>query len=241
MNMTLLSPFKVSLYVLALALSQASFAKGLDSLQAEPDKKDEAAAPATPEAPTPPAAAENPIQPAVQNQAAAASPPAINNEPDKFYVASGLSWINLSGSKGGWHSGATSDLEAGYKFLTLLQKFDLFGSFRYRPVEVLVDSDQRQYRGIVETYLFGAKGRMALNSKLSLQASAELGVTQTHLNSNDSLRTVDQSLEKSGVDLSLGAGVSYLVLDKFGVGSKIAFGAGAYKSIQIGIDLRFVL
>ena len=57
----------------------------------------------------------------------------------------------------------------------------------------------------------------------------------------DTIKTVDQSLEKSGVDLNLGGGVSYLVLDKLAVGGKLALGFGAYKSVQLGVDLRFML
>jgi hypothetical protein len=158
-----------------------------------------------------------------------------------MYLASSFSLINLSGSKGDWVTGTTADVEAGYRFLTLLQKFDLFGTFRYRPVEAVVDQDQREYRAIVETFLFGAKARMALNSRLTANASAELGMSQAHLNSNDSLPGVDQSLEKSGVDLNLGGGVSYLVLEKFAVGGKLSLGTGAYKSVQLGVDLRFML
>jgi hypothetical protein len=146
-----------------------------------------------------------------------------------------------SGSQGDWVTGTTADIEAGYRFLTVLQKFDLFGTFRYRPVEALVQEDMREYRAIVESYLFGAKGRMALNSKLVVNASAELGMSQTHLNPNDSLPSVDQSLEKSGVDLNLGGGVSYLVLEKFAVGGKLTLGTGAFKSVQLGVDLRFML
>lgn len=232
----------VSPYILAICLASQGFAKGLDTLQADSEKAPAASTPLPAQQPTPTSDSVpggNPIQPAVQTEAPAQPPSASDVE--KMYVASSFSWINLSGSKGDWVTGTTADVEAGYRFLTILQKFDLFGTFRYRPVEALVQKDRREYRAIVESYLFGAKGRMALNSKLVAHASAELGMSQTHLNSNDSLPSIDQSLEKSGVDLNLGGGVSYLVLEKFAVGGKLTLGTGAFTSVQLGIDLRFML
>jgi hypothetical protein len=233
----------VSPYILAVCLTSQGLAKGLDTLQADSDKAPAASAPLPGGTPTPSSDSvpngSNAAQPAVQTIAPGQTPPATDVE--RMYIASSFSWINLSGSKGDWVTGTTADIEAGYRFLTILQKFDLFGTFRYRPTEALVRQDQREYRAIVESYLFGAKGRMALNSKLAVNASAELGMSQTHLNSNDSLPTIDQSLEKSGVDLNLGGGVSYLVLEKFAVGGKLTLGTGAFKSVQLGVDLRFML
>jgi hypothetical protein len=233
----------VSPYILAVFLSSQGWAKGLDTLQVDYEEAPAANAPLPGGTPTPasdtvPAGA-TAIQPAIQTV-----PPGTSvavPDVDRMYLGSSFSWINLSGSKGDWVTGTTADIEAGYRFLTVLQNFDLFGTFRYRPTEALVQQDNREYRAIVETYLFGAKGRMALNSKIAVNASAELGLSQTHLNSNDSLPTIDQSLEKSGVDLNLGGGVSYLVLEKFAVGGKLTLGTGAYKSVQLGVDLRFML
>jgi hypothetical protein len=233
----------VSPYILAVCLSSPSFAKGLDTLQADTSQAPAASTPLPGGTPTPTSdsvpGSPSAVQPAVQTQAPAPTP--TPGEAEKMYLGSSFSWINLSGSKGDWVTGTTADIEAGYRFATVLKKFDLFGTFRYRPTEALVQLDNREYRAIVESFLFGAKGRMALNSKLAVNASAELGMSQTHLNSNDSIPTIDQSLEKSGVDLNLGGGVSYLVLEKFAVGGKLTLGTGAFKSVQLGVDLRFML
>lgn len=239
-------------YIIAASLSStALLAKGLDTLQADTQSAPPAETP--PAAPTPSSTAPadqaisptntvpapNPAPATVQTPLPSNTLPA-STEVERFYLASSFSWINLSGSKGDWATGTTGDLEGGYRFRTI-QKFDLFGTIRYRPVEAIVNKDWREYRGIVETFLFGIKGRMAVNSKLAANASAELGMSQTHMNPSDSLATVDESLEKSGVDLTLGGGVSYLVLEKFAVGGKLLLGAGAYKSVQLGVDLRFML
>lgn len=239
------------------ALCTSAFAKGLDSLQAdvpETSKTTEttpaAGAPATPAVPA--AAPETPTVSVPEAQKPLVTPPPSATIPSSqttevkpglqnFYLASGFSWINLSGSKGGWHSSTMGDVEAGYKVASVASKYDVFGTLRYRPVSVDIVSEQRGYRAIVESYLFGAKGMLGLNQRTSVDLSAELGFTDTHVNSIDSIVDIDQDLEKSGVDLNLGAGVSYIVLEKIGIGSRIAFGAGAYKTLQLGLDIRFLL
>ena len=249
--------FPILPVIIGLAASSSAWAKGLDKLQAEPPTSEsgetsrQASPSASPQAPgssqpqaqvVPPTPAGTPVPtatvPAVSTEK---TTPEVKPGLEKFYLATSLSWLNLTGADGSWHSGTTSDLEAGYRIVQLLGKIDLFGTFRYRPVVVDIEADLRAYRGIVESYLFGAKGHVLVLPKLTATASAELGLSQTHINSVDSLRDIDQDLEKSGVDLSLGAGISYLVLDKLGVGSRIALGTGAYKTVQIGLDIRFML
>ncbi len=243
----------------SLGISSAAAGKGLDSLQADTPPVSETPIPATPaaEASTPQPALEAPaptptpnIPPVVTEPKTAYSPlgpsPASNTAAQiqpglqKFYLSSGLSWVNLSSSKGGWHSSTMGDIEAGYKIMNIFPKLDLFSTFRYRPISADVVSEQRAYRAIVESYLFGSKAILLLNPKLFVSGSAELGFTDTRVDSIDTLIDIDQDLEKSGVDLNLGAGVSYIVLDKIGVGSRIAFGTGAYKTIQVGLDISFL-
>jgi hypothetical protein len=243
----------VSPYLLAICLAAPAFGKGLDTMQAEGDKPQQTAptkgwgsesqegppAPASNSVPATPGTTPGAAQPSMQTTTA--QPTTTIAEAESFYFATSFSWINLSGSKGDWATGATADVETGFRILPFMQKFDLFGTFRYRPVEATVQQDMREYRAIVETYLFGAKVRMGINPRLTVNGGIEVGTSQAHLKADDSIPTVDQSLEKSGVDLSLGGGVSYLVLDKLAVGGKLAVGSGAYKSVQIGVDLRFIL
>ncbi len=215
---------------LSFFVTMEAFGKGLDQIQAEPDK------------PADSIDSQPENKPEEQDKTQVQGTQVQTAEvPDRFYLSSSLSWLNLSGDKGGWHTGMAGDFEAGYKFMTLMQKYDLFGTFRYRPVDAIVQYDLREYRAVVETYLFGVKARRDLRPKLSLFASAEIGASQTHMNPGDSLPNVDEKLEKSGVDLSLGTGVSYQVLEKFGVGAKFAVGTGAYQTVQLGVNLLFLL
>jgi len=150
--------------------------------------------------------------------------------------------MKTTASKGSWNSSSTGDLELGHKVLKAYQgKYDIFGTLRYRPSDVTVTSEARNYRGVVETFLVGGKGQMEISPKLFAVASGELGLAKVHLRSIDGIPNVDGALEKSGVDLTIGGGVSYLVLDKIAVGTQLHLGLGTYKSTQFGVDLRFLL
>lgn len=237
---------------LAVLMTPQLQAKGLDTLQAETPEvaptpagtQTEApavAAPPPPPAPVAPAkAGAEPAAAVDASKTAAPLPPPQPPGLQKIYVATGFSFVNLSKSGAGWHSSANGDIEIGHKIKQFGDKLDLFGTFRYRPVAADVVKDERSYRAVVEAFLFGAKSHYLLTPKLTAFGSAEIGVVQTHVTSLDSYSETDKSLEKSGVDLSLGGGVSYLVLEKIGVGSRLALGSGTYKTLQLGLDLRFL-
>ncbi len=160
----------------------------------------------------------------------------------RWYIGTSLGIMKTTSSQGAWNSSSTGDLELANKLIKQYQgKFDIFGTFRYRPSAVTVKSSSRAYRGVVETYLLGGKGQMELRPKLFAVASAELGLARVALRPIDGIPTVDGALEKSGVDLTIGAGVSYLVLDKIAVGTQLHLGLGTYKSTQFGVDFRFLL
>jgi hypothetical protein len=160
----------------------------------------------------------------------------------RWYIGTSLGLIKTSASKGEWNSNSTGDLELGNRVVKqFLGKFDVYGTFRYRPSDVTVEDDLRAYRGVVETYLFGGKGQMELMPKFHALASVEFGIAKVTLKGVDGNPEVDRDLEKSGVDLTIGAGVSYLVLDKIALGTQLHLGLGTYKSTQFGVDLRFLL
>lgn len=248
--------------VLSLLIPGSVFAKGLDKLNPETEPKDEeareeskasgdekanAATEEKGEAKEKDDAKDNEKN-KEEKAAEAATPPPPPAAPvapgfQKVYVGAGLSLIKLDNSTGSWNSGTTGDFEAGYRVLHKFQeKYDVYATFRYRPADVTVENAQRSYRGVVETTLFGAKAQMTLG-KLVPFASAELGRSTSSLKPIDSLPGGDQSLEKSGVDISIGGGVSYLVLDndKLAAGARLALGTGAFKTVQFGIDLRYLL
>ncbi len=177
----------------------------------------------TPAAPTPVEAP--PIEPGLQ----------------KFYLAENLSLSRMSAASADWNSAFAVDLEGGMKVGQLPKNLTLFGTYRYSASDITATSKQRAYRGIIQTHNFGGKLHSALRPNLLGFASAELGLVSTRLTPSDGRQGVDKDLEKPGVELSVGGGVSYIVLDKIGIGPRLALGVGTYKTLQVGIDLRFLL
>lgn len=181
---------------------------------------------------------------AVATKKVAPKVPEVPIEPgfQNWYLGTSLSYINVDGPEGDWHSSATGDLELGYRVLKkYLDAYDLYASIRYRPADITVELENRAYRGVLESYLVGVKGQRELIPNLFVVASAEAGLARTSVSAIDGIQKVDGSLEKSGVDLVIGAGVSYLVLEKLALGSQLHLGAGSHKTIQLGLDIRFLL
>ncbi|RZA26758.1 MAG: hypothetical protein EOP10_02525 [Proteobacteria bacterium] len=170
--------------------------------------------------------------------------PEIPVEPgfQAWYLGTSLNWINTDGPEGDWHSSSTADLELGYRVMKKwLEHYDLYATLRYRPVDVTIELEQRAYRGILESYLAGVKAQREISSSLFLVGSAEIGLSRTSVSAIDGVQKVDGSLEKSSVDLTVGGGVSYLILEKLALGTQLHLGVGAHKTVQFGLDLRFLL
>lgn len=248
----------ISVLLVSLSLPCALQAKGLDKLQPETEEekeeaskdakgivdKDGNAVEQKPGDVKAPEAAEAKKPGEKERPKPAPKEPEIPVEPgfQDWYLGASISWINVDGAEGDWNSSSTGDLELGYRFAKkYMEKFDLYATFRFRPTDVNIELEDRAYRGIQESYLFGVKAQMELMPKLFVLGSGELGLGRTSVSAIDGIQKVDGSLEKSGVDLVIGGGVSYLVLDKLALGSQLHIGAGALKSVQFGLDLRFLL
>ncbi len=240
-------------------IAYTSYGKGLDKLQAEtsseePATKNEPAqenvkAVTEPTEVKPPPPVENPPPQKIDGATKAPeSTPIVVKEPttpiepglQKYYLGSGVGIFNISAKSAGWHSAVAADLELGIKTLQLANNINVFATYRYLASDITANADQRSYRGIVEIHHFGSKAHMLLKEKLLAFASGELGLVQTHLTPSDGRIGTDKDLQKPGVELTLGGGVSYTVLDKLGVGARVAFGSGTYNSVQLGLDLRFL-
>jgi hypothetical protein len=257
--------WSVSALLLSLSLPCTLQAKGLDKLQpateqdedrdnAEQHKKDEKGIvdkaspplssegraqgdkdkPATPSQKRPETAAkenrpldsETPVEPGFQD----------------WYLGTSLNYIDTDGPEGDWHSSSTADLELGYRAIKKwLEAYDLYATIRYLPVDVTIELEQRAYRGVLEHFLAGVKAQREWAPSFFAVGSVEAGLAKTSVSAIDGVQKVDGSLEKSSVDLVVGAGVSYSVVDKIALGTQLHFGVGAHKTLQFGLDLRFLL
>lgn len=159
-----------------------------------------------------------------------------------WYIGASISLINIDGAEGDWDASSTGDVELGYRFMKdFLGQFDLYATGRYRPADVTIRLENRAYRGVLESYFVGVKGQMDISKSLVAYGSGEFGLAKTSVSAIDGIQKVDGSLEKSSVDLVIGGGVSYLVLEKLAIGPQLHVGVGAHQTVQLGLDLRFLL
>ncbi|MGE0171820.1 MAG: hypothetical protein AB7T49_03510 [Oligoflexales bacterium] len=244
-----------SLTLMFWVIASASFGKGLDSLTPEvAPPEQEAKEPASTEGSQSAPATETPTAPAP-----AATPPVVEATPpvepvetaptfersniskaieNKMYLGTGIDLGALSASKGDWTAASGSHLVVGYKFQEKPGTYDLYGTFRYTPFDVVVRSSSESYTGIVEGYHFGAEMVRPWKEKWEYTASAELGYWKVTLEPSDSF-TKDSDLEKRGVTATAGGGLNWLPLNKVKIGPRVSFGFGRFQSYRVSAVAAF--
>lgn len=160
---------------------------------------------------------------------------------NKLYIASGAGLSTLDGSKGDWSTRGSGDFSIGYRAMdNLMGRFSLNGTFRYHPFDVVVSSDTRSSRGIVEIYYFGAEGIMALGGGLEVVGTGELGLVSVSLKSVDGYEE-DPSLEDGSAILTIGGGADMNIIEgKVKAGPRMYIGAGSFQAITVGGVLKFI-
>jgi hypothetical protein len=160
---------------------------------------------------------------------------------DRFFMQTGLSWTNIDGDKGGWHSSVTSDVTGGMRFFEMWQdRLRLYGTLRYLPVDVVVKYQGFEYRGVVESYLGGVLASFRILDKLYVDGAFEAGLAKSALNPLE-IATDDQSLESEGVQTTLSTGITWRLRERVRLGSRLFVGAGTFRSIQWAAHVSFSL
>ena len=152
-----------------------------------------------------------------------------------------LAYTSLKGSKGDWSSGFSADLRLGVRYLQLMnKKLDLYGTYHYIPVDVLVEENFTEYQGVVEAHLFGTTARYALKDSLHIVAHAEIGLAQSILKPYGApINTED--MEESGGAALVGGGAQWKILDDVWIGTYLAVGAGTFTFSQFGFSTHLTL
>lgn len=216
------------------SVSNVATAKGLEELS---QNNPETAAPAEAD---PDAAAE----PAAETAATATAPSAMSQSlAEKLFVATSFGWVSTSKSEGNWKTvGGMSDFLVGYVLpVDLGAAMKLSGTYRYAPVAVTGDEDDRSYRGVWESHYFGTLLHYTVNDKVRAVGTGELGFTKVSLNSTDGIPAEDKHA-KSGGAVVLGGGADWKMLETnaFTVGPRLYAGFGSFTTIQLGASASFL-
>lgn len=158
---------------------------------------------------------------------------------DKAFIATGAGLTGVSGSKGDWSSKFAADVSLGYQVMPGLAGGNLYGTFRFAPVDVTAEYQSRSHSGVIEMYNFGALWEMAMTD-FKIIATGELSLLSISLSSQD-LREEEESLEDGSVEVILGGGADWSIFDKVKGGPRVYVGFGDVSYYQVGGAVSFVL
>lgn len=157
---------------------------------------------------------------------------------EKLFLSMGLNWMKVSAPAGSWSSGGSGDVTVAYRLVSipgLFRGFSALASFRFAPFDLAGTQDRNSYRGDVQGYHLGGIGRAQFTDKMSGQASAEVGMMVVNLKHVDNRETLADA-EKSGVNMTVGAGGDWWFFPQLGVGPRLAMGFGRFSTVQFGVS-----
>lgn len=158
----------------------------------------------------------------------------------KLYVGTSLGVTTITGAKGEWSGGGTSDIMAGYKLpITVMDKLGVWGTFRYQPISATLLADHQSYRVVVHSYGFGGQAKFAVMPLLTATANAELAYCAMNLHSVDGFNP-DSSLSKGGVRMVVGGGAEWTFLEKVLVGGRVNVGSGSYTTMEMAATVAMM-
>jgi hypothetical protein len=158
---------------------------------------------------------------------------------DKLFLSTSGGWATGSRSDGKWTASGMSDLEVGYKLVTLNKQMNVFGTYRYAPMAVAGTVDDRSYRGVWEAHFFGGRFNYQLSKTLTALASGELGYVLVHVNDTDGLAP-ETKVSNPGVQLAVGGGADFMLIDKWTVGPRLVVGVGGFTTVQVAAAAGFL-
>lgn len=157
---------------------------------------------------------------------------------DRLYIATSINYVSVSVDKGDWSSRGATDLGIGYMFHRG-ENLKLFGTFRYVPIDTVVEYEKQSYRGIIETYHIGVLAGYEFKKSISFLGSLEIGHNSININSIDFLPE-DDDLESGTFSTTIGAGAEFKLGDKFTLGPRVYIGFGDVQTVQAGATGSFI-
>ena len=160
---------------------------------------------------------------------------------DKLVMSVGSGFALIDSSKGDWATKGTGDLSISYLIKKeILKNTSLLVTFRYHPIDVIVEEPETEYRGIVEGFLFGSQANYYLNPRISAVATAELGYLKTSIKPMMTTITSDDDVKSSGVNFLIGGGADWKFLEKILLGPRLIFGSGRFTTIQLSANVGLI-
>lgn len=221
-----------SLATLAFSAS-AVYGKGLETLSnsnPETEQKAEAGKDAKPAD----GAAAASTEPMVQSAASKAIA-------QKLWIATSFGWVKVSRSEGDWNGSGMTDVAIGYKLMPIGTNMSIDGTYRYAPVAISGEIDDRSYRGVWETHYFGGRFKYNVSQSLTALGTAEAGYVLVYLRPTDNLEQ-EAKYEENGFSMVVGGGADWHLLENgaFSAGPRLNLGFGSVTTIQVAGAATFL-
>lgn len=222
---------KISIQLVIFALStQTAVAKGLEELSnkapaEQEESKDSEAATDEKQADTQQEVVET------KEEKAAPRPEKIKG---KLSIETSFGWVSAKMSEGDWKSAGMSDITLSYFIKKHADKFDLFGTYRFAPMDMAGNVDNQSYRGVAEIHNFGGRAHYTASDKLRYLGSAELGYAMVSLDSLDD-QPVEDKHRKNSVVVTAGGGADWKALGDYdlAVGPRLYATFGNISAFQL--------
>jgi opacity protein-like surface antigen len=215
-------------------VSSSVTAKGLDELSPETTE------PGEPAPTEEPAAAESTAEETVAAEVTPPPPPSETSKAiaNKLFLTTGFGFSTLAGESGEYAAGGAADVVVGYVLDMQIMGFNMAVTYRYQPIDFTLDVDNRSYRGVIEGHHFGSNYFLKRDA-LTYVVVSELGVMRPSVLPLDGLDS-DDGVEKMGVNVTVGGGVDYQVMDKVSVGGRLMVGSGTFTVVQLATAASFM-
>ena len=230
-------------------------AKGLNGLQTEAQKIEEAAkekaAGAKNEAAEEINGAEESVPPA---EAAAAKKEgdrtpsgevvAAKHAPDlsgpaKGYLSAGLNVATARVGSASTHSLMAGEAGAGLKVAQLGSGSSLWGTFRYAAHDFDAIQDDISYRGVAEVFALGGLFRTQLSKTLEISGGAEAGLVKLGIRDLTGFER-DSQIAKNGFYAGFRGGLDWIYSERTSLGPKIVAGFGRMTVLGLGVSSGYL-
>lgn len=159
----------------------------------------------------------------------------------KLWLATTFGWAHVSSSKGEWKGSGMTDIAVGYKVLPLAANMSVDATYRYAPIAVSGQVDDRSYRGVWDCHYLGGRFNYKMSDSLSAVGTAEAGYVLVYLRPTDGLDQ-ESKHEENGFSMVVGGGADWHLLEKGAVsaGPRLNVGFGSVTTIQVAGAATFV-
>lgn len=171
----------------------------------------------------------------------AESPPQTSDQlKDKLFLEISIAWSTFSGTEDKWMPGYSTKLGTGWKLFNSNQvDVAIFGTLHYEATDTIVQKNNMQYRGVIESVLPGVQARYR-RENFDIDAALNIGYVAAGLTSiSEDINEKKPSL--NGLESRVHIGARWRFSEQASLGGYIDAGFSAFSSIRPGVNVRLSL